>query len=330
MAVFAAAILSAGSALAATVPPQSLLAISFSDATHGYIAGGYTGADGVLAYTSDGGVTWKPTQFANRRTWAVGSSTDGSSATAVADYFDAAIATTNNGGTWGSSTPVFGGVPGFGGTSHINDVAYLSAGRVAVGQQEGTANNGNVAVTARETGGVWTPKFFPLYAPLADGTPVPTYASLTSIDAVAGGSIAWAAGTEYSLPQNAAVKTSLIYRTLDGGSTWTTDTATSGALANEITAVTAADSDEAYATYQAAGLGSRYFLRRSPAGVWTRSASQIAAGFQSNALDAYDADHLVVVGDLGKVYYTANATNATPTWVPRRRPAPPTTSTVFR
>ena len=42
MAVFAAAMLSAGSAWAATVPAQSLLAISFSDATHGYIAGGYT------------------------------------------------------------------------------------------------------------------------------------------------------------------------------------------------------------------------------------------------------------------------------------------------
>ena len=79
--------------------------------------------------------------------------------------------------------------------------------------------------------------------------------------------------------------------------------------------MTAADSDEAYATYQAAGLGSRYFLRRSPAGVWSRSALQIAVGFQSNALDAYDADHLVVVGDLGKVYYTANATAAS-RWVP--------------
>ena len=203
MAVFAAAILLAGPALAATVPAQSLLAISFSDSSHGYIAGGYSAVDGVLAYTSDGGVTWKPTQFPSRRTWAVGSSTDGSSATASADYFDTAIATTNNGVTWASDTPVFGGVPGFGGTSHINDVAYLSGGRVAVGQQVGTANNGNVAVTAREIGGVWTPDFFPLYPPLTDGTPVPTYASLTSIDAAAGGNVAFAVGTEYSLPQNA-------------------------------------------------------------------------------------------------------------------------------
>ena len=28
-----------------------------------------------------------------------------------------------------------------------------------------------------------------------------------------------------------------------------------------------------------------------------------ALGFQANALDAYDADHLVVVGDAGKIYY---------------------------
>ena len=99
----------------------------------------------------------------------------------VGDYFDEAITTSNTGVLRRSSTPVFGGVPGFGGTSHINDVAYLSAGRVAVGQQEGTANNGNVAVPSRETGGVWTPSFFPLYAPLADGTPVPTYATLTPL-----------------------------------------------------------------------------------------------------------------------------------------------------
>ena len=223
MAVFAAAILSAGSALAATVPPASVLAISFSDASHGYLAGGYSDIDGVLAYTSDGGVTWKPTQFPNRRTWAVGSSTDGSSATASADYFDTAIATTNSGGTWASGTPVFGGVLGFGGISHINDVAYLSGGRVAVGQQVGTANNGNVAVVAREIGGVWTPDFFPLYLPLADGTPVPTYASLTSIDSTSSGNVAFAVGTEYSDPQNAAVKTSLIRRTIDGGATWTPD-----------------------------------------------------------------------------------------------------------
>ena len=204
MAVFAAAILPAGAALAATVPAQSLLAVSFSDASHGYIAGGYSGrrwrtrvhlrrrchveADAVPESADVGG------GVLDRRL--VGHRSRPTTSTT-------AIATTNNGGTWASSTPVFGGVPGFGGTSHINDVAYLSGGRVAVGQQEGTAKNGNVAVIAREIGGVWTPDFFPLYPPLADGTPVPTYATLTSIDATAGGNVAWAVGTEYSLPQNA-------------------------------------------------------------------------------------------------------------------------------
>ncbi len=310
MAVFAAAILSAGSALAATVPAQSLLAISFSDAYPRIHRGR------VLGHR------WRPCLHLRRRRHveadAVPESADlgGGSLQPTAHRLPRPLTTSirrspppTAGARGASSTPVFGGVPGFGGISHINDVAYLSGGRVAVGQQEGTANNGNVAVTAREIGGVWTPSFFPLYPPLADGTPVPTYASLTSIDATAGGSIAWAVGTEYSLPQNAAVKTSLIYRTIDGGVDVDPDLAT-GALLNEITAVTAVDADEAYATTKPPGLGSRYFLRRSPAGVWSRSALSIAAGFQANALDAYDADHLVVVGDLGKVYYTANATAA--------------------
>jgi hypothetical protein len=311
MGVFAAVILPAGLAFGVTVPAQSFLAVSFSDLSHGYIAGGYSDIDGVLAVTSDGGVTWRPTQFPNRRTWAVGSSTDGSSATASADYFDTAIATTNSGGTWASGTPVFGGVLGFAGTSHINDVAYLSGGRVAVGQQEGTASNGNVAVIAQEVGGIWTPDFFPLYPPLIDGTPVPSFATLTSIDATAGGSIAWAVGTEYSLPQNAQVKSSLVYKTTDGGATWAAD-AGAGPMLAELSAVTAVDANVMFATQAPGGVGSRKIRRRSAAGAWDEVTT--ALGFQANALDAYDADHLVVVGDAGKIYYTANAQASTPTW----------------
>ena len=177
----------------------------------------------------------------------MGSSTDGSSATASADYFDSTIATTNNGGAWASGPQVFGGVPGFGGTSHINDVAYLSGGRVAVGQQEGTASNGNVAVIARENGGDWTPDFFPLYPPLTDGTPVPSYATLTSIDAAAGGSVAWAVGVEYSLPQNASVKSSLVYSDGRRWDEWTAD-ASAGPMLAELSAVAAVDANVMYAT----------------------------------------------------------------------------------
>ena len=320
VATFAVVILQAGSALAATVLPQSVLAVSFSDSQKGYLAGGYTSANGVLAYTSNGGVTWSPTQFPGRRAWAVGASFDGSSATAAADYYDEEILTTNSGGTWSSDTPVFGGVPSFGGTSHITDIAYLSGGRIAVGQQEGTALNGNIGVIARETGGVWAPDFRPLYYPIGEDPAQLTYAALASIDATAGGDVAWAVGAEYSDAQRGTVTRSLIYRTANGGSTWTTDTATSAAMTADLSAVTAANSSVAYAIARSSGtgLGSRYPYHRSAAGVWTRM-DQIAAlnSIYPNALDAYDADHLVVVGDSGKVYYTANATNATPTWVAR-------------
>jgi hypothetical protein len=208
-------------------------------------------------------------------------------------------------------TPVFAGVAGFGGTSHINDVAYLSTGRVAVGKQEGTPNNGDVAVYARNAGGVWAPTFFPQYPPLSDGTPVPSYATLTSIDATAGGNIGWAVGTEYSLPQNASVKSSLVYRTTDGGATWTAD-AGAGPMLAELSAVTAVDTNMMFATQAPGGVGSRKIRRRSAAGAWDEVT--IALGFQSNSLDAYDADHLVVVGDAGKLYYTANAQAPVPSW----------------
>ena len=319
VAAFAVAALQAGVAFAAQVSPQSVLALSFSDSQHGYLVGGYTSVDGVLAYTSDGGATWNPTQFPGRRAWAVGASNDGGSATAVADYFDEEILTVNSGGTWSSASPVFGGVPGFGGTSHINDVAYVNGGRVAVGQQEGTALNGNVGVIARESGGTWSPNFRPLYYPIGENPAQLTYATLASVDATAGGNVAWAVGAEYSNAQRTTVTRSLVYRTANGGSTWTTETAS----AVDLAAVTAADSNVAFAIAKPSGtgIGSRILQRRSAGGVWGQM-PQIGPlnSIQPNALDAYDADHLVVVGNAGKIYWTADATAVTPTWTLRTMP----------
>ncbi len=325
MALFAAVILQAGVGVA--VPAQSVRGVSFSDATHGYLAGGYSGDDGVVAYTADGGLSWRPTQLPNRYTWAVGASADGLSATAVAYSQDVAITTSNGGVSWTEDSPVFGGVPNFGGTTQINDVAHLSGGPVAVGGQQGTATYGDVGAISRKSAGLWAPTFRPFFLPLDGGDligpiPQPTYASLTSIDAAPGGNVALAVGTytapptaPYTNPPTPGPLRTIVYRTVDGGSTWTTDTATSGAPAWSPTAVTAADADVAYATFSAGSLGSNYFLRRSAAGVWTRSDQWIASGFLSNSLDAYDADHLVVVGNQGKLYYTANASSATPTWI---------------
>ena len=82
--------------------------------------------------------------------------------------------------------------------------------------------------------------------------------------------------------------------------------------------MSAVSADIAYATTGSSGtgLGSRDLLRRTAAGGWAL-VSTTNTGFNANSLDAYDADHLVMVGDLGKVYYTANATAATPTWIAR-------------
>ncbi|MEI8083781.1 MAG: hypothetical protein WCI74_18235, partial [Actinomycetes bacterium] len=315
MAVFVAAVLQVGSAFA--VSDTAIPGVAFADSQHGYLVGGFTGLDGispigVLSYTSDGGATFKPSQYPGRKTKTVGTSSNGASATAAADYIDDAVFTTDNGGTWSSSSPVFGGVPKFGGTSHIAGFAYLTGGRVAVGYQVGTSQ-GDVGAISREIGGAWNPSFMPLYPDNADGV-VKTYAQLNSVDATAGGTVAWAAGAEYSEVQHVSPKNPLVYRTTDGGLTWANDLATSGTLGEEISAVAAANSDIAYATSKpnGTGLGSRNILRRNASGVWARMAVNPATGFNANSLDAYDADHVVVVGDAGKVYYSANASTGSP------------------
>jgi hypothetical protein len=206
----------------------------------------------------------------------------------------------------------------------ITDAAYLTGGRrVAVGQtviSQVPSEFGlsyPAAIALKTGGGAWGPAFTgPLYPPTSNDTPVPTYAQLNSIDATAGGDVAWAAGTEFSTQQG-AVKRSLIYLTADGGSTWTTDTAAPDTLLTDISAVAAADTTAAYATTRVwlnnNPTGTRTVLRRA-AGTWQAMASQLGIGFQANAVDAYDANRVVVVGNAGRIAYSSNAAGLAPTW----------------
>ena len=96
--------------------------------------------------------------------WAVGSSTDGSSATASADYFDDGDRTTNSGGAWTSSTPVFGGVLGFGGiSSHQRRRLPQSADALLWVSRMGTANKVTSRLSRARRAASWTKDFFPLY-----------------------------------------------------------------------------------------------------------------------------------------------------------------------
>ncbi len=97
----------------------------------------------------------------------------------------------------------------------------------------------------------------------------------------------------------------------------------------ELSAVTAVDANVMYATQAPAGSGQQEHPSGDPQRA-SGTSSRSALGFQANALDAYDANHLVVVGDAGKVYYTANATAARLHGSRAPLPAPPTTSTACR
>ncbi|MEI8084028.1 MAG: hypothetical protein WCI74_19495, partial [Actinomycetes bacterium] len=281
------------------------------DALHGYVAGGYSANDGVLAYTSDGGKTWKPSQHSQQRMQAVCASFDGLSATASSDYTDAVVSTTNNGGSWSTESPVFSVID-----PHIYDVAYLSGRRAVVGQKVTPANGNVAALSSRLDGGSWTEVFAgPLYPLPGNGDPAPlTYAQLPSVDATANGQYAWAVGTEFLDSSYTSVVHSLILRTTDGGANWVSDTGNPDTLLKDITAVTAASADVAFATTRQGTLGNRVLLRRI-GGTWQSSTmAAVPVAFQANAIDAFDADHLVVVGDSGKIAYTSNASSATPTW----------------
>ena len=257
MAAFLAVILPASTALAAEVPPISVLSVSFSDALHGYLAGGYTGSDGVVAVTSDGGQTWSPKQKADRRFWAIASGANGTNGSAFADYFDEEYRTTNSSGAWVTNSSVFGAELGYAGTgTHITDGAYLTNGRVAVGKREGTIW-GNLATIAQNTGGsTWVRKYYPAQVVDSNGDPIKVYGAFNSVDAIANGNVAWAVGANYSDQQNSTVAQTLIYRTIDGGTTWANDAP--AVMINDLSDVAAVNTDVAYAIARAStGLGSQ-------------------------------------------------------------------------
>ena len=91
----------------------------------------------------------------------------------------------------------------------------------------------------------------------------------------------------------------------NGGSTWTTPTRR--ATDAEVTISSRLSATTAYIAQH-----NRY-LTDIDGGVSDLVPDSIGAAV--NAIDASDVNNVVVVGDAGKVYYSANAAAATPTWV---------------
>jgi hypothetical protein len=164
------------------------------------------------------------------------------------------------------------------------------------------------AVIASAVGaGAWNINFEgPFYAPPAeDQDPPATHASLSAIDATSSGNVAWAVGNNWTLRQGFTTYEALIYKTDNAGSEWATQTVSGY---HNVTSVAAADANTAFI-----GCASNRVLRTTDGGTtWTALASPTTIAVR--AIDALDANTVVVVGDAGKIAWSSNASAATPTW----------------
>ncbi len=300
--------------VASALVTAPIKAVSFANSSTGYISGADISNQGnirgFVSFTKDGGATWHAEYLPGRYMFAVEASLDGAGRMATGQYIDGVHNGLSSGvaGLWEA--------PLLSRTIDLVDVEYLSGGRrVAVGKTQG--NNKRALIASSVNNAAWTidqqgptqqdPEFGDI-----------TSNELTSIDAAPGGTVAWAVGNDYSGQSNASTFPSLIYKTDNAGVSWASQapTATPG-----FNCVSVVDAQTAFI-----GAESRFVLRTRNGSTWEKMPQIPYNTFKARAIDAVDKDQVLVVGDGGLVYWTANASAANPTWT---RKTPPTTNALL-
>jgi photosystem II stability/assembly factor-like uncharacterized protein len=316
-------IISAAIILAAAVPAAVSAAesyrvtgVSFVDAAHGYIAGGRIDVGGGFAsYTDDGGATWR---HGTLPLWLSGvSAQNASAATVIGSFSSIAYSTGNAGLAWAPSGPM---VPGVGALNMLDVARTASGALVAVGQHIGAAE-GDLATIWRSVdgGATWSKRFDgPVQpAPNEETDPPSTIANLTRVGFAADGLHGWAAGSEWNVVGSdtgfVTFKQVLVYKTSDGGSTWTTQTvptagqqiATSLSVVDANTAWVGCSNGAVYRTIDGSTWAGPFF---APFG------ALLGGRFSVGAIDGLTA---VVVGQQGQISKT---TDGGLSWSPVLRP----------
>lgn len=207
-------------------------------------------------------------------------------------------------------------------TAYFEDVAYLAGGRrVAVGTRKPSDQPGFVASSLGAA--PWALAFDWPVTLDANLDPLPNKAEMSAIDAASGGTVAWTVGSDWAqAPEQspAGPFRVVVYKTTDSGSTWTNQTPTATSP-QSVTCVSAANAQTAF-------IGRRHYtlLRTTTGGASWLSISLGDTSISSvNAIDSLDADRMLVVGNtaagVGRIRYTATASAATPTWIPKALPA---------
>jgi len=292
--------------------------VDFSDANHGYLGGWYgtNPRSGFISTTNDGGATWHAILTGESSPIGLALS-GGSVARAVSDQDDMIISTDDAGAAWTRTTPIVGS------GSVLSHIAKSSIGYVAVGKDQATAN-GDVALIYTSANGVsgWTERFRgPVYAgtydPISgDYTPGPaTYARMDAVGFAPDGLTGWAIGSEWNSPLYSVgvFKRVLIYKTTNGGQTWTAQTAPTG-LTSPLNDVVVTDATHVYAV----GVGRAVLQTTNGGSSWASLQQSPTPPVRPDALYGIDSFGTSLIAAVGKSNNSKvmiqSSTNGGSTW----------------
>lgn len=229
----------------AAVSPLRVETISFADAERGMLAGGFGNQTGFVSTTEDGGRNWHAVRVDSNRWYRAGAMGEGTDSAVVADLFSGrAVATTDLGASW-LPEQVMEQQPWF----HGADMEGAARGWL-VGQGGSGAGEPAVIYTTANGGSSWTKTFDgPFYENSLDPSMPPRVDADAYLRAVDGAdaNTAWAVGRWHSSPTSPYYM--LIKKTVDGGSTWTTQSVAGDTGAwGEVYSVSAPSTSHAFAS----------------------------------------------------------------------------------
>ncbi len=315
LALSASLVFSAAPAGAAEI----IRSISFADSNTGYMSGVSSsplGSKGFISVTRNGGANWAAQWLPGYNDIVSVAAGNGQNALAVPNFSKRLWQTTNWGSAW-TLTPT-PGVPGS--SMNLAAAERFSGGRiVTVGKYDGAEGSAygkyGLIATSDDNGANWTKRWWgPVYPPAGEAEALATNADMRDVDTFGAGTYGWAIGNERNPGtggDSATYKQILIFKTSNGGQSWTQQTSSVVLNGLSMTAVVAVSDQVAYI----AGTSGVVLKTVNGGTSWT---PMVIPGSRSmNGIDAVNADTVVAVGEQGWVA-VATTKNGTTSWTTKQ------------